>query len=283
MVNITAFFKIIRPGNAAMSGAASALGFWLSGAKGGVTALFFIIFSSACAAGYGNVINDIIDVKSDRINHPERPIPAGLMSSVQARKFMLALAILSLLSAFFVSPLHLAGCFIPIIFLTVYSLKLKATPLTGNVIVSFLVAYALVYGGLGAERFSHLIIPSALAFLLNISREIIKDMEDRQGDAAHGIITSAALPQRVLNTIVVCMAILYALIMTIPFFLSQFGIIYLIICCLVISQFHIIWTIIYLHNTSDKGHMTAASMIIKIEMLAGLSALALDRLYTTFC
>jgi 4-hydroxybenzoate polyprenyltransferase/geranylgeranylglycerol-phosphate geranylgeranyltransferase len=103
MVNITAFFKIIRPGNAIMTAVAAILGFWLSNAGNSVKTLILLAISSICSVGYGNVINDIVDARADKINHPDRPIPAGIISINAAKTYMLLLAAAAAISAWTIS------------------------------------------------------------------------------------------------------------------------------------------------------------------------------------
>jgi 4-hydroxybenzoate polyprenyltransferase len=143
------------------------------------------------------------------------------------------------------------------------------------------VAYALIFGGLKAPGFSQLYIPSLLAFLLNLSREIIKDIEDQHGDSINGIMTSAVLHQTTVSAIMIALASVYAAALTIPFFLSHFGVIYLTICCAVILPIHITWLILYLIKSRDRKQMGLISLLIKIEMLGGLVAVATDRLFYT--
>ncbi|MCL2183643.1 MAG: UbiA family prenyltransferase, partial [Chitinispirillia bacterium] len=71
-----------------MTGIAVALGIWLT--DGGV--FLPLMLAAMAAAAYGNVINDIIDVKSDRVSHPNRPLANGTMSPRAAKAFAAALA-----------------------------------------------------------------------------------------------------------------------------------------------------------------------------------------------
>jgi 4-hydroxybenzoate polyprenyltransferase len=89
-----------------------------------------------------------------------------------------------------------------LIVLTFYSLFLKGIPLIGNIVVASLVAYSILFGAINADGFKTLIIPALLAFLLNLSREIIKDIQDEKGDRATQVFTSAKLPSLLLKTLI---------------------------------------------------------------------------------
>ncbi len=276
MINVRAYIKIMRPGNAAMTAVAVALGFWLGGSTRPVYALILLIIAAAAAVGFGNCINDIFDLHGDRINHPDRPLPSGRITLRGAWMFTTLLAAISLAAAVAVSLAHGLGACIPLILLTAYARRFKAVPLAGNFLVSALVAYALLFGGLGAPRFYHLLVPAALAFLLNFSREVIKDIQDLEGDRQTGVCTSATLSFPALRTALLVPACLYALIVWLPYVFGHFGVLYLVFA-LAIIPVHVLWlyTFMRIRLRAPLGRLSA---ILKWEMLAGLAALGLDRL-----
>jgi geranylgeranylglycerol-phosphate geranylgeranyltransferase len=254
------------------------LGYWLAGAHFRGAAPFILAAAAALSTGFGNVLNDIVDLESDKINHPERPLPKGEISRSSALIYTGFLIVLALLLAFTVSPVHLAATFIPIVLLVVYAFFLKQTPLAGNLLVAVLVAYSLLFGALGGEQIGSLIIPAVLAFLLNICREIVKDLQDKEGDLALGVTTSAVLPLRLLYIIVYGCALLYVPLMIIPYIQGEFGILYLIICLALTLPLHLVW-IKKFKRASTSAHYHGAAKLLKLEMLAGLGALAFDKLW----
>jgi len=72
---IFALIKIVRPGNALMTGAAVLLGSWLARSAAPLVSLFLLVAAAMSAVGFGNVINDIVDIETDRVSHPDRPLP----------------------------------------------------------------------------------------------------------------------------------------------------------------------------------------------------------------
>jgi len=239
-----------------------------------------LLVSAACAVGFGNVVNDIRDIATDRVNHPRRPLPAGDMSVRAAIVFACALAGAALAGAALVSPAHAAGCIIPLALLLTYAFALKATALAGNVVVSLLVAYPLLYGALGAPRFSHVLVPAFLAFLLNFCREIVKDIEDRRGDALEGLTTTASLPAGVLKAMLVWLAIVYALNMFVPLPLGHFGLPYAAVCALLVLPLHIGWLVLLLKK--GETALSRVSLLMKWEMLGGMLAVAADNFIKSF-
>jgi geranylgeranylglycerol-phosphate geranylgeranyltransferase len=255
-----------------------ALGFWLSGSTLPIASLIKMAIAAFCAVGFGNVVNDIIDVESDRISHPERPLPRSELSLSTAIILAFFLCSFSFTNAFLVSITHGIGTAIPLILLTLYAFFLKGTPLAGNIIVSLLVAYTIVFGGLSAPQCNWLLIPALLAFFLNFCREIIKDVQDEPGDSAAGVRTTAVLPKSLLKAIVMGISAVYAGFLFIPFFLKQFGGVYLIASAAIVLPLHCYWSFLIV-KLQWKESLQKISFIIKIEMLAGLLALAADQAY----
>jgi geranylgeranylglycerol-phosphate geranylgeranyltransferase len=277
-MNIVSYIRIIRYSNALMAGLTTFLGFWLSDSSLSRSSVLLLIVATICSTGFGNTINDIFDIDSDRINHPDRPLPQGNISVRSAWIFSMLLLISALVSSFIVSSLHGWATVLPLLLLTIYALFLKATPIAGNLLVAALVAYTILYGALGAVGFPRLILPASMAFLLNFSREIIKDLQDSKGDLASGVITSAVLSVRTLKTIIyVCStACLSLLFITIS--MKLFGNIYTLISLSIILPLHVYRTVLISRKGIDKL-FKQISALFKLEMLTGLIALAADKIY----
>ncbi len=279
MIRPVAYFRTIRPVNVLLSSIGVALGFWLTDVKAPLTDLLLLIATATCALGFGNVINDIKDVEGDRINHPDRPIPKGTISPAGAFIFSIFLVILSLTASFTVSFSHCIAAAIPLGLLIVYTLFLKGTPLVGNILISLLVAYTLIFGSIHSPDITIILIPAFLAFLLNLSREIVKDIQDREGDLNAGLRTTAILSERVLKGILIAICIVYILFVFIPVLLGHFHTLYLLNCVCIVLPIHIFW-FVKLMKKDASSHLESISTAIKIEMLGGLVALSFDKLFT---
>ena len=152
--------------------------------------LLAALFATQASAAGGYIVNDYHDVKIDSVNKPGRVVVGRL---VTRRKALLSYF---LLSGFALAAAVLAGkkaallislcCFL----LWMYSARMKCMPLAGNFLVAGLVAVSLYLPVLflpaaGAEV---LLLP-AFAFILNLVREMVKDMEDLRGDRQLGCQT----------------------------------------------------------------------------------------------
>jgi len=148
------------------------------------------------AAGY--IINDIFDIKTDLINKPQKVIVAKNISIEKAQQLYLVLNAIGVILGIGLS-LNIEKPSYSFIFigtsllLYYYSKKFKSKPLIGNVIVSILTAFSILIlyifdvNKTIQNPNQQLIITiilglSVVAFFLNFSREIVKDIEDVKGD-----------------------------------------------------------------------------------------------------
>ena len=272
------YLKLIRPVNAFLASVGVILGFWLSGAQATYMHLLLLVAATICALGFGNVINDIKDAKSDKINHPQRPIPKGDISPVQAFIFAVLLAVFSLIAGKAVSFYHFFGVCAPLILLLLYTLFLKGIPLIGNIVISILVSYSLLFGGLNSPELHTLYLPAVLAFLLNLAREIVKDIQDKEGDMKSGVSTTASLPEKTVAILLLIPGLIYIPLMFLPFSLGHFHYTYLIICAVILLPMHFFW-LFFLVIKNKLQNQSLISNLIKFEMLGGLAALAIDKLF----
>jgi geranylgeranylglycerol-phosphate geranylgeranyltransferase len=182
------YLEMMRPGNCAMSIVAVAIGTLL--AAGGNLAIFSDPFSPAYVAmlvvflvtGAGNVINDYVDREADRINRPKRPIPSGRVSPRPALAFSLTIFGAGIILSGFLTWYALLLAVLNSSLLIIYSYSLQNKILLGNLSVGYLVGSTFLFGG---AALGNLYLPALLMMLAmfsTISREIVKDLEDLEGD-----------------------------------------------------------------------------------------------------
>lgn len=170
---------------------------------------FLLVISTVFIAAAGNIINDYFDVRADRINRPERTIITKYIKRRWAIVFHwilnfvafgIAIYLGLVLDTFWYVFIHLLS----INFLWFYSMQLKRTLVIGNVVIALLTALVPVLVGIYYQDYfkaitldsahpfhlnSYALFPVYLgiglgifAFVLNLTREIVKDMEDVEGD-----------------------------------------------------------------------------------------------------
>lgn len=139
-------------------------------------------------------LNDLLDREVDAINSPDRPIPSRLVSPRGAVAVTLVLGAVALTSAALINYLALTIAGLVTFLMAYYNAAGKRTGLLGNVIVSICVALPFVFGGYAVKRFHvNLVAFTALAFLSNLGREVIKGIVDVKGDALKNVKTVAVM------------------------------------------------------------------------------------------
>ncbi|MFB0561656.1 MAG: geranylgeranylglycerol-phosphate geranylgeranyltransferase [Candidatus Lokiarchaeia archaeon] len=156
---------------------------------------YFVYFFIAAA---GMVINDIFDLEVDRINKPNRPLPRGALTVRQAWIYTFVLWLLGVALAFLIS---MASGLLALVFSVVgflYAARVKVLGILGNFVVAFSFAFGYLYGSLitslergiwGIPLMTWLFFVTA--FMVLQGREIIKGMEDIEGDKLREVKTIA--------------------------------------------------------------------------------------------
>ena len=184
------YWQIIRPVNSFVAGFAVLLGYLIATGTL-VPQAFLLIPVVLLITAAGNVINDYCDREIDAINRPDRPIPAGTITASAALHYSLLLFMLGILISAFSNLL----CFIIAVFnsilLVAYALRLKATPLIGNVAVAYLASSIFLFGGAlaGMEGLVQNTVIALITFCAMLARELLKDAEDVEGDREGGAMT----------------------------------------------------------------------------------------------
>lgn len=146
--------------------------------------------ATALTLSAGNALNDAADADIDRVNRPNRPIPSGRATVQQARRFAAACVLAGLIFAALVSLEAFLIAVGAAVCLAAYASLLKRTPLAGNLTVALLTSAAFYAGGVAVEGARHTYAPIVFIFLFTAARELVKDIEDMEGDALHGARTA---------------------------------------------------------------------------------------------
>lgn len=147
-----------------------------------------VLFTAA-----GNALNDYFDREVDKKAHPERPIPMGLVRPRNALILSLSMFVVAIVLSVFVSPWSVAIVLTSTLFMVAYELFLKAEGLAGNLTISWLTGALFLFGGAAVDRMDVAWVLGALAFLATLGREVVKDIQDIEGDRG----SRTTLPMRV--------------------------------------------------------------------------------------
>lgn len=261
----------------------------------GIFQFGMLVLSTVSIAAAGYIINDYFDRKTDLINRPGTVIVGRLIKRRYAMFFHILFNAIGILAGAYVAY-YIGRLSLTVIFLFasgvlwMYSTTYKRQILVGNIVISVLVGivplmvllfelpllvreyklYALAAG----INFDFLVVwicsYAGFAFLVNLIREIIKDMEDFEGDYIFGrqtipIVWGMQVSKYIAAGIIgiTLIPIFYFLMFHLTDKISFIYIVLLINMPLFLIAFGVFWA-----NT--KKHYHILSQLIKIVMLTGL-------------
>jgi len=252
-----------------------------------------LIIATLCLAAGGNIINDIFDQDTDAVNKPKKVIVGKSISEKTAYSLFIGFNVVGVLIGFYLS--HLVGrsgffaLFVIVSgLLYIYASYLKQMILVGNIVISALIALSIIMVGLfellpaitpqnqeTQLTFFKIILDYALfAFCINLIRELVKDIEDIDGDYKVGMNTlpiaigrSRATHVTLALTFIPLAAVIYYVITYLYHNLWIVG--YFLI--FIIAP--LIYVIIRLFQAKLKSDYNFISSLLKIIMLFGMLSL----------
>ncbi|MCY0851727.1 MAG: UbiA family prenyltransferase [Thermoplasma acidophilum] len=214
-------FSIIRPVNGLMGfistyiSAFIAVGSRITDHIAAVTMAAIAVF---LVTSGGNIINDIVDVEVDRINHPKRPLVTGELSKKAAQAMFITFFAVAIIISVFISIIAMLIVILAEVLLVAYEYALKKTGLPGNAVISLLIGLIFIFGGVSVFSYGKMVFLFLLAFTSNMSREIIKDVEDVNGDSdritfpkKYGVRNAIILSDAIIGLLVVISYIPFAM------------------------------------------------------------------------
>lgn len=262
------YLEIIRPFTSFLS----AFGVFVGGAVAGAPvdmALAMAVLASFMISGAGIVLNDYYDLKIDRINAPDRPLPSGRIRKKSALLFAAALFAAGIGLSYFLNTYCLGIAVLNTILELIYAKKLKQVAILGNAVDSWFVASTFIFGACLTMDFSVVWILSILAFMANMGREIFGDMEDLKGDSAMELHTLPIIVGNRISRITGSFFILSAVALSaLPYYLGLLNMNYLAMIALADTLF-----IFSIFQTPKNNQKTT-----KIAMLMALIAFLIGAL-----
>lgn len=175
-----------------------------------LTVFWMLVLSSVLIAAAGYIINDYFDLNIDQVNKPESIVVQRYISRRWAIFWHFIFSSIGIVLAFYVSwelrnPIIGFANFGCVVLLWLYSTTFKKQLLIGNILISLLTAwviFVLYFAEMRISRFDDLdyiiafknvfkytVLYSGFAFMISLIREVVKDMEDREGDERYGCKT----------------------------------------------------------------------------------------------
>jgi geranylgeranylglycerol-phosphate geranylgeranyltransferase len=178
-----------------LAGAASVLlGMHLTAGPGGLSAqaawpgMLSMFFAVAAA----NALNDVLDIGTDAVGKPNRPLPTGRLSVRSALAIAGAAGLAAVASAGLLGRYAVLWAIVLLALAFLYSYRAKNTVLLGNGIVALCASSPILFGAIIAGRPGSLAwIGTGLSFAFMLAYETLKTIADRESDAASGVHTFA--------------------------------------------------------------------------------------------
>ena len=160
-----------------------------------------------------NALNDYMDIEIDKTNRPDRPLPSGAIPMESARRGIQItgfISAISLMIAGYVSSTGSSGVWdwIPSLVIWSFALfllfnyesssrfsyKMKDKGLPGNIAISLSVGLVIIFGAASVSKplDDRSWVVFLIGFLYNLSREIVKDIEDIDGDEGRNTFAMSA-------------------------------------------------------------------------------------------
>ncbi len=236
--------------------------------------LFVIVLASALVIAAGYIINSFYDSEKDLINKPRKTMLDRLVS--QQTKLS-TYFVLNFLAVFFASYVSFRAVlfFAAYIFgIWLYSHKLKRLPFIGNLVSATLAitpffAIFVYYRNFETVIFVH----AVFLFLLILSRELIKDMENIAGDMALNYKTIPILfstkTSKFLVTLLVLLTLLPAFLLIERFDVGYMYLYFIAAIILLVVFIFLMW------KATDKKHYVWLHNILKFIIVSGVFSILL--------
>jgi 4-hydroxybenzoate polyprenyltransferase len=275
------------------------------------TAFWLLVLASVLIAAAGYIINDYFDINIDRVNKPGRMVVDKVIKRRWAIVWHLLLSaggiLLSLLVSLQMGELYIfvAGFINTLCVgaLWLYSTTFKRKLLIGNVIISLLTAWTILvlfianlrswyltkvmaevkqqYELASAKLFKLAILYAGFAFIISLIREVVKDMEDMEGDARYNCRTMPiawGIPVSKVFT-AVWLVVLIAMLVIVQVYVLQLGWWMSAVYCFVLIVLPLFWLLYKLYKAQVTADYHLLSTAIKAIMLTGILSMAFFYFY----
>ncbi len=277
----------------------SQLNFWL------------IVIASVLIAGAGYIINDYFDLNIDSVNKPGKLVIEKVIKRRWAIMWHLILSNVGLLVSFYVDlSLHwflrigiigIINC-VCVFALWVYSTTYKRRLLIGNILISALTSWTILilyiaqfpswlkisvdarmnYDFAMTKLFKLAVLYASFAFIISLIREVIKDMEDMEGDAKYGCKTMPivwGIPATKVFTAVWIIVLIGALSI-LQFYVLQFGWWLSVLYCFLLIIVPLIWILQKLYEAQVPKDYHRLSTAVKLVMFTGILSMLFFKIYS---
>jgi geranylgeranylglycerol-phosphate geranylgeranyltransferase len=233
--------------------------------------LFLAMLATFFVGSGSMTFNDYFDWEIDKINHPERPIPKGILKPKEMLYFSIILFLAGVIVSYFINILCLIIAIFSLGILVFYEKYSKNHGLLGNMTVAFTSSIAFTFGGAAVDNPLSSLILTAIAFFIMVSREIIMDIRDSEGDRLFRKTLPVKMGKKSALHIATIFLIIAAILSPVPYFTYILNEWYLAI--IVPVDLIAIYAIISIYvNIENAGK---AASLIRVALVIGIVAFIL--------
>lgn len=253
---------------------------------------FILVLSTIFIAAAGYLINDLMDIKADAINNNNEKSIFVKKNKKFIRIAYYILSLIGIIAAFYlaikVNEYSLGFIqVIAVLLLYFYSASYKKNILIGNLVIAFLSTlvivtvcifefYALMNDGYSIDlnKWFFFLLGFFLffSFFFTLSREIVKDIEDLEGDKQSGYNTLAvafgARKTKKIALSILLFTVILLLISIYLMFISGAIMLFLHFCFIVIPI--VVWILVKLVKANIKEDYHSIQMATKLLMFFGI-------------
>lgn len=263
-----------------------------------------LILATVLIAAGGYVINDIFDQETDEVNKPNSRIIGTKISEATAYIIYASLTISGVACGFIlansVDHPNFAVVFVLIAtLLYFYASTLKQMTLIGNIVVATLLAFSVIIIGMFdifpntfdinrkqmTLAFAILLDYAKFAFIINLVREIIKDIQDVEGDATQDMktlpIVIGVAKTRIIAFILLLLPAIYLLFYT-KSYLFENNLFYSLAYLLFFVIAPIIVCLVHVWNAKENKDYKFISQLLKWIIFFGILSIAVTTLNIKF-
>ena len=240
-----------------------------------------LVISTLLITAAGYIINDYFDIHIDEINKPGKNLVGKTISKSNAKNIFYSMSALGIILGFYVAiqiskpAMGLLPLF-STVSLWMYSSFYKRRLFSGNIIISILCALSILIVGLYEpefyKNFIYLIWFTVPAFILTFIRELIKDIEDIDGDELSRCKT-APIVIGIKKTKIIVIVLIAALAFYISFILYNYFYSNTVLNFWYLTGLFLIPLIALIYlimSANEKKDYYYASLFSKIIMLGGI-------------
>lgn len=259
-----------------------------------------LCISSVFIAAAGYIINDYFDRNIDMINKPDKMVVDKVIKRRWAIVWHLVLSLTGIGIGFYLditTKIFLLGIAnsICVLLLFIYSISLKRKFLIGNVIISLLTAWVILvvtwcennniintHNNLHSDKIlRESFLFAGFAFIISLVREVVKDMEDMEGDRRYGCRTmpivwgvnaTKVFTAVWLIVLIVTLIVVQAYAARLQWWLS-------IAYCIVLIIAPLVWIFRKLYSAKTPQDFHSLSTLIKMVMFTGILSMIFFRYY----